>query len=187
MKVVAFYLLGLGLLHAGNSVTFPSPNGEFGIAGAYSDLFIVDAASGKKICPLLPDPQQGQISNVGLDPKWSTDSRLLAVCVSYGTKMNELLFFSVNKTTAHLVKVDEPDLSKLFPQLAVEDGSTQYDDNSVGEWVAHETIRVTFRAGKISPDGKIQHFQVPASVTISHGVALVKLGNPTITEDPMPK
>ena len=148
-----------------------SPDGKVGIQGIGSDLFLIDAATNKKLAPLFPPNQQGQISNVSIEVSWSPDSRKVAILASYGNKLEEFLIYSVGKEVVHPIRFDEPDLYKIF-KGKLNQGDAGDEENSLDQWTDNNTLLLSY--GEADNEGT-KHFTAKVQLTVSEKAATSKI------------
>jgi hypothetical protein len=177
--VIALVLTQLRLVAQPKDI---SPDGKKGIDGSFSDLFLVDVATGKKLSPIFPSQQQGQVSNVKLVAKWSADSGALGIRASYGTRLNEILMFSVTGESAKLLKMEEPDLRHIFAGKVKDENAVGFDENVLGSWSSNDTLTVVFGFAKVY-DKDTLHYLVPATIEIKNDIARIKPESPLILSD----
>jgi hypothetical protein len=151
-----------------------SPNGKLAIDGAYSDLYLINTATGGKLAPLFPPSQQGQLSNVALDVRWAPDSQSVVIIASYGTRMNEVLIFSFGSGRAKAVKINSPDFSK-YARAKPDDNLISYDENVVGAWSGRNKIDLLLGTAENVSDKTTHYFQ-PARFSRRAGTPEISYG-----------
>ena len=83
------------------------------------DCYFRDRSTGKNLGFLLPPDQRGQLRVVGVTAGWNRTGSKVALVVSYGTKLSELLVFTRNaRGRFEQIKLDAPDAEKLYHDRA---------------------------------------------------------------------
>jgi hypothetical protein len=143
---------------------------EKGDGGNY---FFVNTRTGERLADVLPPDFRDTRVN-GIETSWSPDGSKVAVLVSYGTKLNGVLLFSlsgdrkmrlVNFSGIDPIKIyDERNPEKHFSRLA--DQAPGYDENAVGDWIANDTVKIVQGVAKEDENGTTTNFLVVLEVKI---------------------
>jgi hypothetical protein len=146
-----------------------APDGRVAIQDG-DNPFLIDAASGKKLAPLLPQWAQGQVTQVSVEAHWSPDSRYLAALISYGSKGSMTRVFFVQNGHVSLVHFDEPDPETIFKtQMGEEYGEAAAGDplDSVGPWLSNHQVKLVYAVEKDAADGSSKCFSISSNLVLT--------------------
>ena len=154
----------------------PAGESDLAIVKEKSDggkYFFVDTRTGKRLGDVLPPDFRDTRVN-GIETSWSPDGSKVAVLVSYGTKLNGVILYSlsgdrkmrlVDFSGIDPIKIyDKRNPEKHFSHLAEQ--APGYDENALGDWIANDTVKIVQGVAKEDENGTTTNFLVVLEVRI---------------------
>ena len=132
-----------------------------------TDYFFVDTKSNQRLGDLVKDLGGAKIQNI--QASWSPDGRKVAILVSYGTKLNNILVYSLGNdhkmARVQLPNIDpvaiydKRDPGKHFLRQAEQ--SSGYSENAINDWMTNDTLRIVRGDAVIDPEhDHTRHFLI---------------------------
>lgn len=144
-------------------------------------FYFMDTVSQRRLGDALPPSQQGQVSKVDFDVKWSEDSSVVAAKISYGTKFNELMVYRKGKDgEIVLVPINNPPDPLMVESLSCDAAkeilqSGGWSENSLGRWLWDRGIVLIFGEAKETEMGVMHFFVVTRAEIVNDRCVLTVL------------
>ena len=139
-----------------------------------SDYFFVDTKTNERLGDVLKD--LGGASIQDLQASWSPDGRKVAVLISYGTRLNTILVYSLNDShkmkSVQLPNIDPVGIyDKRDPDkhlLREAEQSAGYSENALGGWMTNDSLRIIRGEAVIGSqdDEHTKHFLIVLEVKV---------------------
>ena len=185
--VVSFLYIATGVCNSQyTDVVSKATSGATGLAIVKikkngTDYFFVDTKSNERLGDLLKDAGGATIQ--GIQASWSPDGHKVAILVSYGTRLNNVLVYPLgNSHKMERVQLpnidpvaiyDKRDPDKHFLRQAEQ--SAGYSENAINGWMTNDTLRIVRGDVVIDPEHEhTRHFLIVLELKIVENRAQIK-------------